>query len=144
MSFYSMDEKNLKAERGLRIVVDFFATPKFSDVRVAFGPRSLGELLARVGPVEAKGLRVTRTAPRMWDVATRSDVAAPAYEERYDPATFMRSWLERACGDDQSIASRAVECLDFELACSEELQDRRRRETLRYLVDSARGAGVLE
>lgn len=136
-----MNEKEAwKAEEGLLMFVDLFTEPEVSRLE-HFGPESLGELLAGMGETQTKGLKITRTGPRLWEVARRNDTG---YHERYDPVLFVEKWLMRACGGDQDLAVETIEELEYELDYSNDPEDGRRREALRYLVDSACAAGVLE
>lgn len=136
-----MNEKEAwKVEEGLRMFVDFLTEPEVSRYE-RFGPESLGELLAGMGKTQTKGLEITRTGPRLWEVARRNDTG---YHKRYDPVFFAEQWLTRVCEGDQDLAAETIDELEYELDYSDDPEDGRRRKALRYLVDSAREAGVLE
>lgn len=71
-------------------------------------------------------------------------VASEDLREALDPTPFVETWVAESCAGDQGEAGALIDNLECDLDHSEEPEDARRREALRYLVARAREAGVLE
>ena len=137
--FFHPYPEGILAEIQLRHLVEIFTIPETSGC-VLYGPESFAEVLGRYGPGETKGLSITRVRRNAWEVRRPDE----GLREVLDPTPFVESWLIDSCADDQGEAGALIDNLECELDHSEEPEDARRREALRYLVARAREAGVLE
>lgn len=137
--FFSTDAEEIKAEMQLRLLVAVFEISETSGY-VLYGPESFAEVLGPYEARETKGLAITRIRPNVWEVTQPSD----GLREVLDPVRFMGKWLGESCKGDQRVAWAMIDNLGCELDRSENPEDGRQREALRYLVSSAGEAGIIE